>query len=167
MSKQSRGRSRSSREPGGAAPAPRLADAQRQLERLERLRQLEALIGAAMGRIFFLGFGDPFHWPGQIERFDGSLVLPPEDVIDEAAEFVAALGVPLRKEICAILGVPPESIHRTYHATEPLSRDEAPEPTLEPTPAQRRRKPRATDRPGSASALAFNTCTESHSASCR
>lgn len=167
MSKQSRRHSRSAPAPGQAAPTPRLAEAQRQLERLERLRQLEALIGAAMQRILFLGFGDPFFWPAQIERLDGSVVLPSEDVVDEASELVEALGFPIRKEICEILGVLPESIHKTYRVTELLSRDEGPEPTPEPTPAQRRRAPRAADRPGSTSGPAINTCTESHSASCR
>lgn len=93
-------------------------------ERLERLLLIESLIGAAMRQVFFLGFGDPWHWPAQVRRFDGSRVNRPEDVVDTAADLVASLGAPFRREICQLMGQPRDTVNETYRVLEPVSRDE-------------------------------------------
>lgn len=148
--------------PSGAVPA---LGVQETLDRLEYLRKVEALLGAAMRQVFFLGFGDPWHWPAQVQRFDGSHVALTEAEVDRAAELIASVCEPLRLEICQLLRQPREAVNRTYHACDPMPR-EGKEPSDESYRVEP--KPRAKGTASSPRRESSNKSTgRAHEASCR
>ncbi len=166
MSRRGRGPHRADTRPKGLGSAQTLG-LQAAQDRLEHLRQVEALLGTALGRIFFAGFGDTLHWPAQIQRFDGSHVAVSEAAMDAAAELVANVAKPLRKEICEILKQPLESVTRTYHVCDPVPREQwEPQDESHKSEAPRRRK--TTGKPtANVGDVANRIGKVTHAASCR
>ena len=161
---------RGSRQPV-AATATALSDQssalgfQETYDRLEYLRKVEALLGAAMRQVFYLGFGDPWHWPAQVQRFDGSHVSLTEREIDRAAELISSVSEPLRLEICRLLRQPREAVNRTYHVCDPMPR-EGKEPSDESyrvEPKQRAKRTTSSPRRESSN----KSTGRAHEASCR
>jgi hypothetical protein len=134
-------------------------------DRLEHLRRVEALLGAAPHQVFYRAYGDPWHFPAQVKRFDGSHVSLTEADVDRAAELIASVSEPLRHEICRLMGQPREAVNRTYHVCALMPRDgsEPIDESYRVEPKRRASRTATTSRPTPSN----NSTGRAREASCR